>query len=513
MGCGRTRCVSGFQPRLRADHGRPVPIMITIGGEVGVAPAADRYVVIIRPMHPEIQTSLPKKRQTYLLQDPYDDDAITYMNTMYTSFGLRPVCFYTNTKASFYGKNRYPILRSKAIEASFDVDLTDLGSFVEEMSRRYDVRAVIPYREDTVEVAARVLEHLDLDWNSATTLARFRDKHALKEHITSNDPSARTPMSRIIENVSDVFAVDLPRRFVIKPNNGMGSENLGFFGPDERSAIEAHLAKSPSTTWILEEYIDGPEFRINGLIRRDGTVQTLAIFEYVPLELSDHFTLAYSADSQVASTDDRFTQMHAYASTVLRATGLRGSPFHMEVKIDQDGPALIDLGARVASEGTGHILSMLHPARPDMYSVAAHDVMGPNNYALEPLDYTCYDQRTSMMVCGTCSEGGVIRSLHGIDEIESLPEFVSWAVKPEIGDPLRPTDDLRSTPYIVNLRHDGGYDGTLQLADRTRTTIRWNLETGPRAKINGQAANLVPRIRAKARWTIRSASRRLARTR
>ena len=36
------------------------------------------------------------RRRTYLIQDPYDEDAIDFIRTISIYFGLRPVCLYTD---------------------------------------------------------------------------------------------------------------------------------------------------------------------------------------------------------------------------------------------------------------------------------------------------------------------------------------------------------------------------------------------------------------------------------
>ena len=440
-------------------------------------------------------------RKTYLLQDPYDTDAIAFMQAIFTDFGLRPTCFYTDPKARYYGEREYPILRSKAVEASFDADLDDVADLVRRVTEHHDVVGIVPYREDTVEVAAEVLKHVDIGANSAEVLARCRDKFAMKQHLANGDPAVRVPQSFAVRTFDDVAACGLSSRFVLKPNSGMGSTNLGIFsGTDDRDAIEKHLELDPKRDWVAEEFIEGIEYRVSGLVRRDATVQTLAVFQYIPFRVDERFTMAYGAESQIASTDERFGILQEYAESAIRALGICGLPFHMEVKIDDQGPALIDFGARVASESTGHLLSQMHPDRPNMYSVAGHDYIGPNRFAMDPVDYAHYDSGTSMLVYGISDIEGIIRSLDGFDEIEAMPEFVSWPVRPHVGDPIRAMRKLRDSPYIVVLRHDGSLERTLELVDHVRRTIRINERSELSTRARGVAVYTAGRARRKARW-------------
>ena len=328
------------------------------------------------------------RRRTYLIQDPYDTDAQRFIQTIFTYFGLRPICFFTDPKGRFYGQKHFPMLRSGEIEAAYDVSLDDLETFVHEITEKYDVLAVIPYREDTVEVAAELCGLLDLGWNQADTIARFRDKNELKAFIRQTDPSVRVPMSRLVATVEDVFDADTPDRFVIKPNDGFGNRAISMFDSTQRTDVEAKLADR-DTTWILEEFIDGEEYEIDGQVRQDGTVEVLAVYRYNRVMVNDYSTV-YHSEVQLRTHDPIFTVCADYATALMTATGLRASPFHMEAKIDDRGPAMVDLGARLPSNGGGDGLSRLHPTRPDVYTVAAHDYFGS---ACEsgPIDWTHYD--------------------------------------------------------------------------------------------------------------------------
>ncbi len=412
------------------------------------------------------------KRQSYLILNPYDEDAQSFIAAMSLAFGLRPICIYTDPKDRFYTERAKPHLRTLNTEEEITTNMESLLSVVDELNDRYDIRAVIPFREHYVEASAAMLERCNVDWMAGPDLALFRDKHRQKSTIAQRDPSVRVPMSRLVYSESDVFSGEVPDRFVIKPNDGAGSTNLGFFEKGDRTEVAAHLALAPGETWILEERIDGPEFRINGLIRRDGTVQVLLLTEYIPLKISDTFTLAYSAEVQLTTDDERWACLVDYAERTLRASGLWGSPFHLEVKVDDKGPAMIDLGGRISSDGSGFMMSVTHPDRPDAYAVAVRDYVGDNELAMDPPSYDSYNEYSITSISGISSAEGYIVGIDGVDEVEARPEFLRWIVKPEIGEQITPTRDLRSCPYIAVFRHSGGREQTLQLRDWLYETVK-----------------------------------------
>ena len=446
------------------------------------------------------------RRKSYLIQDPYDDDAVRFIRTLFTYFGLRPICFYSDRKQRYYGEHRYPILTSERIEASYDVDLANLTPFADEVRRRYEVLGVIPYREDTVEVAADLCALFDFGWNSAETLRRFRDKHALKTFLRQSNATLRVPQSRLVRRVEDVWAAPVPSRFVIKPNHGFGNRHIGIFDATARDGVAAHLAREPSASWVLEEYIGGPEFHINGQVRSNGDIVLLGMLEYLRTEANGCPTV-YRAERQCRTDHALFEPIAAYARKLVRTSGLRRCPFHMEVKVDEHGPCLIDIGARFPSEGGGNMLSRFHPSRPDVYAIAAHDYLGENTFAAKPIDWRYYNQNTTLLVYGISTEEGVIHALDGLDAVEALPEFVNWPVKPRVGDRLYRTIDLGSKSYVVELSHRGDERNSDRLIELVQAEVKINATSSYPARLRARTLDVLRRALPKLRWMTHGALR------
>lgn len=89
-----------------------------------------------------------------------------------------------------------------------------------------------------------------------------------------------------------------------------------------------------------------------------------------------------------------------------------------------------------------------------------------------------------------------------------MPEFVSWSVKPAIGDPLRTMRELRCAPYYLVLRHEGDRQRSIELADRVRSTIRFNQGASVRTDVVSRTTEFVAKARRKGRWTLHRLLRR-----
>lgn len=439
------------------------------------------------------------QRQTYLIQDPYDPYAIQFIRTIFTYFGLRPVCFHTDTKARYYGERAYPVLRTSLIERSVDADLANLSGMVEELTPDFEIVGVVPWGELHVAPAAELCHLLDLRWNQCEVLARFRDKNSLKDYVAKVAPDIRVPLHRLIRTADDLSDGHLPKRFVLKPNDGFGNMNIGIFDDRQLAAARRHIAAHPSITWILEEFIGGTEYHIDGQVREAGTVVSLAVFEYVRTEANGYETV-YLDEIQCPTDDPLFGSLTDYADRLLTATGLRRCPFHLEVKVDEDGPCVVDLGARLPSDGGGPVLGRLHPYRPDPFAVAASDYLERELYPVDHVDWTHYDRERAVFAYGISSHTGLIETVEGVEQVEAMPEFVIWTIKPMVGERLEPTTDLRSTPFIAELSCAGSRADAIELAERVRNAVAINRDHASLTRIEAAGRNLKRRLKPKVRW-------------
>jgi hypothetical protein len=409
-----------------------------------------------------------KRRRAYVIQDPSGEYAREFIRILFLKFGLRAICLYTDSWERFRTEREHPILRSNLIEATYEYQ--DLTEFAVAIRDRYEVVAVIPHIEPLVEPAATLCELLDIDWNPAECLRTFRDKVAQKRQLAA--AGVRVPHLMPIASPADLTYPELPERFVIKPVDGYGNRMIGVLSKGELQAARAHIEAQPGVRWMLEEFIAGPEFSINGQVRSGGQVEVHGITEYRRCSVGSCHTV-YDYEFMCASTHPQFHVLLEFAAATIRATGLRRSPFHLEVIVDERGPCVIDLGARLGG-GLAGMLSRAHPEMPDVLTIAAHDYVEPNAFALGAVSWDRHDRLLTMAVYGLALEKTVIHSLAGLDEVEAMPEFINWITRPEIGDKVFPTDHLYSAPFMLDVWAPDSEAERRGLVERIRATIRWN---------------------------------------
>ena len=160
----------------------------------------------------------------------------------------------------------------------------------------------------------------------------------------------------------------------------------------------------------------------------------------------------YVQSIKVGTQKRLFHILGRYAATVIRSLELRRAPVHMEVKVDDRGPCLIEVGARV---GGGHqplLASKLH-GRSLFELVACHYLTDLPAQTAD-LSYERYDRNEARIISGVAEhELEVIRRVHGVDEVERLPSFEGFGHIRKQGQSLPLTRDLGTKSYEVYLIH------------------------------------------------------------
>ncbi len=439
-----------------------------------------------------------------LLENPHHDYAIRFIEVIARKYGGKAVCVYTDPAERARHEIRFPLLRSAVVAASYDLKPGETEVFASHLRRHHRIAAAVPFNEPALRSAAAVGGRLGLSWNTPEVMRLFQDKFLLKEHLRTNRPDLRINASIAVEGRETVFENRRLReyqRFVLKPAAGYGNRNIGVFDSStSASQIDAYLAPLKGVPLVMEEFIDGPEYFVNGQVDAVGRVTVFAIFLYARVAANgrtniDHETVLIRHD------DPAFGPLAAYAGEVVAATGLKRSPFHLEAKVDREGPCLIEVGARLAGHGNAILSGRLHGSGLDLFDLAAHYYLSDADYGVPRLDWTRYDATAVRYVHGISRREERIFQLRGIEAVEAMPEFRSWVIRPEVGAKVAVTRDLLTMPYSLILEAESQQQAAAA-ANRVRSLLQWNrnvglaqrLEVGTRCFLQRAAMYLRTRI-------------------
>ncbi|MDP9152391.1 MAG: ATP-grasp domain-containing protein [Myxococcota bacterium] len=374
------------------------------------------------------------------------------MEVLERRYGYRSVCFFTDHRARAQAESQNAGVWARTVEATYDVPLRELPRFAETVRQRHAIAGIVPFNEPTVLPASQLAEWLGLGWNKLETMHRFRDKHALKQFLRESRPQLRVNRSRLVASVDEAFpgGAHPYQRYVLKPNDGWGNQSVGFFDESTPHEVVASFVAKSGGLLVAEEYVAGTEYFVNGQLGAHGEVETVAVFRYGRVPANGRPNIDYET-RRVRHAAPIFSVLERYAREVMGALGLVRSPFHMEIKVDERGPCLIEVAARLAGNGNAFACNALHGTGLDVFAAAAHGYVSASDYGPMGQDWDHYDSTRMVYVHGIATRAERIHTLEGVPEVERLASFAGWVKQPRADDLVVPTVSSLTAPWCVLL--------------------------------------------------------------
>jgi hypothetical protein len=389
---------------------------------------------------------------SFLLLNPTNSYAIEIMRAARREHGLRPVVVWLAKRDALFWRQHFPQLRTDAVLDNVYLDQTPVEELAKAVQARYSLRGVIAYQEQTIELARILCGALGLAWNDSQTLKLFRDKNSLKTHLRTHHPEIPVEVTRQVGSAEALFAGQVPTTYVLKPNDGMANQDVGFFNArTPRSDIDAYFASLGGKPAILETFLEGPEYAVNGQMDAQGKAWVLNITKYDRTPGNGKPNL-YRFCCHVPRPDPAFAPLQDYATQVMQATGLRRAPFHMEIILTDKGPQLIEVAARFGGLDYVFITNAVHDQTLNAFSMATHYWLCDTAYPGPTGNWDYYDKISLVQLDGIWRHNTRLYSIEGMEQIEALPSFHAWVFKPLVGQLLRQTVDLFSIPYSFQLK-------------------------------------------------------------
>lgn len=156
---------------------------------------------------------------------------------------------------------------------------------------------------------------------------------------------------------------------IVKPADNAGSRGVVHLEAVEptviRETYEYSLGNARNGTVMVEEYMHGPEVSVEIMVM-DGEPHILAITDKYITPPPYFVELAHCEPSRLdAGTQEEIRKVAAQA---VRAIGIENAPAHVEIKVTEEGPKIVELAARL---GGDFITSRLVPLSTGIDMVGA----------------------------------------------------------------------------------------------------------------------------------------------
>ena len=213
---------------------------------------------------------------------------------------------------------------------------------VERLARAREVDGLVsPGADWPVGIAARVAERIGLPHpidarTGAIATSKARQREAFAD--------ARVPHARDL----DARDPGLPLPCVVKAPDRQGQRGLTLVRDEAElpAAIAAAVEASRNGSYIVEEYVDGPEVTVNA-VSVGG--------RFVPLAVTDRLTAAPPAFgvalAHVWPSTHGSDDVVEAARAAVEAVGIRNGPSYTQVRVSSSGPVVMEVAARL---GGGH---------------------------------------------------------------------------------------------------------------------------------------------------------------
>ena len=219
------------------------------------------------------------------------------------------------------------------------------------------VDAVLAVGDRPTVMAAYLSRLLGLPGNPPEAAAASRDKRLLRQKLKA--AGLPTPSFITVPAATDAMSLldRLSFPVVVKPT--VLSASRGVIRADDAVSFatafdrvrrllasgEVRELRDPEADVVqVEEYIDGPEYALEGLLE-NGRLRTLAVFDK-PDPLSGPFfeETIYVTPSRLSQSVRR--QLEAAVATAVTALGLYHGPIHAECRISAHGVFVLEVAAR-----------------------------------------------------------------------------------------------------------------------------------------------------------------------
>jgi biotin carboxylase len=319
-----------------------------------------------------------------------------------------------------------------------------------EFAERFPIDAVVGVDDDTTVLAALAAEALGLPHNSVESVKATHYKDVMRLILSEAD-NVLSPWFELVRIDEDpaVVARRVPYPCVVKPLSLSASR--GVIRADNPQQLEAAIREvieilgeatlSPedpaSRQVLIESFIPGREFALEGLLI-DGQLMVLALFDKPdPLDGPYFEETIYLTPSRLpAEAQQAIAESTASAAAAL---GLREGPVHAEVRLNEQGPWIVEVAAR----SVGGLCS--NALRFGTADVSLEEIILRQAARLEIASLQRERQPSGVMMI-PIPRGGILRDVRGLAEAKAVPGVEDVAISISRGHAVVPLP--RGTQYL-----------------------------------------------------------------
>ncbi|HTI14740.1 MAG TPA: ATP-grasp domain-containing protein [Dictyobacter sp.] len=306
-----------------------------------------------------------------------------------------------------------------------------------EYAREYPFSAILSVDDSATELAAYASAVLGLAHNTPESSEAARDKLIMRTKMVAG--GAPCPVFRNFCLADDpvALAANVPYPCVLKPRRLSGSRGvIRANDPQEFVTAFYRLKKillnegynEEDTTFLVEDFIPGFEVAVEGLLTR-GSFKVLTIFDKPdPLDGPFFEETIYVTPSRLSQADQ--DAIERCVATAAAAIGLRHGPVHAEVRINEQGPWMLELAGRSIGGLCSTVLEF--GSGIGLEELILRHALGQDVLSLER------DQHAAGVMMIPIPGAGILKEVCGVEEAKAVPGITGVEISAPLNHQLVP---------------------------------------------------------------------------
>lgn len=357
------------------------------------------------------------------------------------SMGLGVFVFSANKDERVIPSDHYNYI-DKLIEIN-TYDITALYNFAKKINRTHLLSAIIPGSEYHVPITSQLSAMMGLPGISPDHVDNLRLKNKTRDCLEKK--SIRCPQYAVITTEEEISTASNTVGFpcVIKPVASAGSIHVSRINSSNEllqayramcSDTWTELEKSIGSVAIIEEYIDGEEFSVEGYIE-NSQARFISITETFLTPEPLFVKIGHIIPANINTEKQKIIK--SYIQEVITALNINLGIFHAELRIDQQGPILLEIAGRLPG---GRICDLIQLANGiNFYQIIIQAHLGQSI----KIDRQLIQQYAGIHYFELNGKEK-FSHVNGLERLYDIPGFVEFKLLKKPGEYVQPLKDFTS---------------------------------------------------------------------
>ena len=304
---------------------------------------------------------------------------------------------------------------------------------------KYGIDAIVTAATDKpLVMMARIAEKYGFPFYSVETAQWSTDKFQMKQRFELGDvPHAR---GRLVKSV--VETADMVYPVIVKPRDNSGSRGVKLCRTKEEleQSMSEALEYSKLDSVLVEEFIEGPEYSIEGL-HHDGKSEVIQFTEKKTTEFPYNVELGHIQPANISEENQQ--KIREIVAKIGSALHFENCPSHTELKINERGIFVIETSPRL---GGDYITSTLTPLstgvnlEDELLKISLGETINPVPKAVQYSGVRFF----------SFEEGSVIKNVPNEEFVKSWPHVVDFSFALKVGNKVnRITSSLNRYGQLI----------------------------------------------------------------